>query len=385
MDTGVEGATAPAVEEISRHAIVLEPGAVLSNFIRGNFCCQDFSTDVSSVAIIACVGARALVAFPGECWAKKVTERKLPQGCIEKAIQLRVPGCGVDRDQPLDNCSVNVWIGWLRAGLEKYIEFGSPNLEPSFGFLSREAADPCFPMAQALVDAAHEKFNLMDLLNPTPIVANMESRFESLQAGLNELLAAARDRGDGGFVSAQEQVHETQRPVTKLRLRPPGAREAEGQQEQKSQMGPPPGLTSAFEFPSAVAAARQAGIPDNQLKKMSQVLTVQPTRLEDYPRPGRAEPDGLFDADGEDRDFNQAAEEEVGGDPMSMALLKLTSIVSSLSKRKDNHPDDIVDGVASGVSGSADSGSNLGRKHAVVRERACTGCSATSPRRSGRR
>lgn len=60
------------------------------------------------------------------------------------------------------------------------------------------------PYAYALGDIADEKFSVGELLNPEPIEARMtamESRFETLANGMQELLSL--QRGDG-FVSAQE-------------------------------------------------------------------------------------------------------------------------------------------------------------------------------------
>lgn len=162
MDGGVEGVDTTAGEEdLAFHAIVPEIGVVISNYICGTFLALDFSAESTSIAIIACVGPRALLVVPGECWDKKVKSRKLPKGALEQAINVRVPGCGLDdRENPLDECTLNVWIGCLKADFGNYIDFTSSQ-EPTTGFLSREAADQCLPLAQALVDAANEKFNLV--------------------------------------------------------------------------------------------------------------------------------------------------------------------------------------------------------------------------------
>lgn len=371
-----EGVDAVAEEEEgSFNAIVPELGTVITDYNCGQFCCLDYSADSYNVAIIACVGTRHLVAFPGEVWDKKVKSRKLPKGCLEQAINVRVPGCSAeDRGSPLANCSVNIWIGWLRVGFFSYIDFGIQE-EATFPFISRESADQCFPLARAVADAAYERFNLNELLNPTPIenrVSYMEEQLGSLKAGIDELLTAHRHRGvssgDGGFQSAQEQPQQP-RKVTKLHLRPQASKPAEAT---ATGMQAPPGLAHVMEFPgldpSAVAAARQAGIPDGQLRRMSEVLAQKPSRLEDFPRPLAAEQDALFgdqDLDGEE--FDEVAVQQ-SEDPVSHALVKLTSIVSNLANKKSSTQDDLVYGVASGVSGSGDAGSNLGRKHAVVRE-----------------
>lgn len=369
-----EGVDAAAEEGLGFHAINPEAGVVISNYIPGCFCCPDFSTDISSVAIIACLGARSLVAFPGECWDKKVKDRKLPPGTLEKAILVRLAGCADEREIPQESFTVNVWIGWrLKAGFDQYIDFTS-GPEATYSFLSRETADLCLPFAQAVVDVANEKFALNDLLNPTPVESRMsimEAQIDALRAGMDELLALQRhSSGDGGFQSAQENP--VPRRVTKLHLRPQGAR-ADAAPEGKTKeaaMELPPGLPNVFDFPgldpSAVAAARQAGVPDAQLKRMAQALAAKPGKLEDYPRPHRPEAEALFaDSDVEEADAGLEAAVQDNGDPVAQSLVKLTSIVNALAKKKETAQDEVVDGLASGV-GSADSGSSLGDRKSVV-------------------
>lgn len=109
-------------EPLASFAIVPEAGSIVAEYPVGCFCAADHSPDTFSIALIACVGAKVLVAFPGESWARKISDRKLPAGSIEKPLYLRVPGClREDREQPAPNLFVNLWIGW--PGLETSLDF----------------------------------------------------------------------------------------------------------------------------------------------------------------------------------------------------------------------------------------------------------------------
>lgn len=273
-------------ENLYYHALVQDAGAVISNYIAGCFVCPEHSPDSFSVAIIACVNSRVLVAFSGESWAKQVSERKLPAKSLEKAICIRVPCCGQeDRDEVLEGISTNVWLGWLKGPYHKCINYEA-GPDPSYSFVSRESGEKCTPYAQALVDAAYEKFGLKELLFPAPVESRMtamEERFSFLESGLQELLALQRGEA---FVSAQEDADE---PASAPALRAPALKAPRVKSKvEKPSVTAPPGLESAFGYPgldpSAVNAALQAGIPSSQLQKMSQLLAGKPTRLEDYPR-----------------------------------------------------------------------------------------------------
>lgn len=376
-------ASAEAVGSLADFAVVREAGRVVIDYPVGQFCVPEHSPDTFSCAIIACVGPRFLVALPSEAWSKTTRDRRLPPGSLEKALHIQVAAClEEDRGSPLDSVSVNAWIGWLKAGFENNVEF-DPITVPSFPFVTRELGETCLPFAQAMMDAVVDKFQLQDILNSVPLetrMSAMEGKFKTLEAGVGELLAYHRggqtEPGEGGFVSAAENPVPAQQravpngngPVRKLHLQPrtqPAAMEG---------VEPPPGFSHLQACPgldpTAVAAAPQAGIPEEQIRAMSHVLAGKPTRLEDYPRPSAA-PRHPLDEDLEEEDDHLPLQEGANLDPMSQALVKLTSIVDQLAtkKRSADPMEEIVDGVSHGDVGTADgSSSTLGKKHAAMRQ-----------------
>lgn len=368
------------VRPLSELAVVQSPGSVTNDYPVGQFCFPEHSPDSFACAIIACVGPRYLVAFPSEAWARAARDRKLPAGALEKALHVQLAATiPEDRVSAIEGFNVNVWIGWLKAGLEPHFDF-EPVSDCSFGFVSRELGEPCLPYGPAMVEAAIDRFQLQEVLNPIPVEArlsSMEGRFSVLEAGLNELLNLQRksqqDVGDGGFATAAEEVEPpVGRPapsaprVKKLHLRPVGQRQAAPEA--------PPGLPGLEVHPgldpSAVAAARQAGIPEDQLKTMSRLLSAKPAKLEDYPRAsGQAK--HVLDEDLDEDEMCQPEPDLDHLDPMSQALIKLTSIVENMSaaKKKQDPLDDVVNGLGSGDVGSAESGSSgMAKKHAAMRQ-----------------
>lgn len=367
-------------KDLHEFSLVPEPGKVLLEFPVGRFCLAEHSPDSFACGVIACIGARYLVFFPSEAWAKTVRDRKLPPGALEKALHVQVAACILeDRSAPIEGVLTNLWIGWLKPGLENYFDFGEVG-DPSFYFVARGTEEACLPFAQALFDVAAEKFSLQDVLNPIPVetrMAAIEGRFNRLEAGLNELLTlqrqGAQDVGDGGFATAAEE--EAQGPqangpagrVTKLHLRPPAQRA-----QKADPVEAPPGLGAHQKYPgmdpTAVAAALQAGIPEEQLRAMSRVLSRKPGRLEDYPRPnGGAQ--HVLDEDLEEEDQELPEVNMSGLDPVSQALVKLTGIVDQLAVKKKADPmEDLLTGVSLGDAGSTEgSSSSLGKKHAATR------------------
>lgn len=355
-----------AGEELAYHAIIQDAGAVIANYLPGCFVCPEHSPDSFSVAIIACVNSRSLVAFSSDSWAKKTSDRKLPPTALEKAICVKVPACtGEERDEPAAGLSVTIWIGWLKQSLENCITFDT-GADPSLDFLTRESGERCLPYAQAMVDAVFDRFGLKELLDPQPMEARltaMEGRFSSLEQGVQELLAMQRG---GGFVSAQEYVEDAPPPAASRAAARPSAR------PQQAEVAAPPGLGGGYGFagldPGAVNAAMRAGIPAEQLQKMADLLGKKPSKLEDYPRQNpAAEIFGDTEDDAADVGEAQDALQDAPQDAVGKALVKLTTIVGQLAKQKDESAD-LRDGVGGGASGLGESSSSMGKRHALVRQ-----------------
>ena len=359
------GRPADIVLESLKSEAILTPEGVEHSFNLGSFSFADSSEDVVAVAIIACVQDRFLVAFPGSVWNRRVDKRKLPAGCLEKPISLSVPGCSAEsREDPIPDSSIHLWVGWLKKEFLGKVDFTSPSGH-TFEFIDRDSEEACYPFASALVSVAEEKFQVSN--QPMEAVghdrlASLEDKFARLQAGLDHLLQVHEAR-DGGFATGEENP-----PAPSLQARPKHSPAA----LPKGHLAAPPGLGVLHSVPGldpgTVAAALQAGIPRSQLEVMSGVLQQGSDRLGDYPRINMAPEAMDLDGDPDVLDLDNPGPRS--NDPMADAVLKLTQIVTKLTRsgQSGNTLEDALDQVGSGGgSGSGDVSSSMGRKHAAAR------------------
>ena len=317
--------------------------------------------DSFEVAVIGLQGRRILAALPGTAWHRKLDRRVLPPGTITRPLFVRVAGCGEeDRFEILAGCLVDVWIGWLGEDVWSKLVF-DPSQTGTHRFLDTNSGAACFPFAEALSKVVQEKFNFV-----TPVhdvgderLAALESRFSSLEGSIQQLLALQQGGGGSGYATAAEHLSSGSAApgVTRPRL---------GARPKAEVSAPPPGLDDHMELagldPATVASALQAGIPRSQLLVMGKLLREKPKigevpqapRLATFDQDELSETDDIFPA--------QALEEtkEAAQDPVSEALVKLTSIVGKLSNRGG---DDLLDG---GGSGSADTSLQQSRRHTAV-------------------
>lgn len=198
----------------------------------------------------------------------------------------------------------------------------------------------------------------------------LEAQFLSLQSGLNEVLAA--QRGESFITPAEESgsaagggfLQPTAKPSAgrKSALKKPPRKEAPS-------VSAPPGLEKLEGFPGidpgAASAALQAGIPEAHLRIMSQALSGKPQKLEDYPRGGDAAGPASSDSDVLDAAEETGDGDATSSDAVGQALLKLTHIVSKLTKKKVDSLEETLDNA--GGSGLGDVSSSLGKKHAAAR------------------
>lgn len=183
----------------------MTPTGVDPNFALGQIQGQEPPGESISIAIVACVGPKVLVSVPGGAWDKKASKRKLPASCLEKPLSLAVAGCTIeDRETALDSQQLTVWLGWLKSEFWERISFELSD-PPAVDFICRETGEACFPFGAALLEAAKEKFQVNagpGTFQDEDRISALEHKFQSLQTGLDELLA--HHRGESGYVTASD-------------------------------------------------------------------------------------------------------------------------------------------------------------------------------------
>ena len=371
MASGVPRPSALASEGLAAEALVKSDGLDFS-FSVGVFRSAPESEHLISVAIIAESGGRFLVALPVRAWDKVKAKRFLPQPVLERPVSAAIVGCTAeDRLTPGDPAySTQVWVGYLKKEFLSCIAFSS-DLQPTLDFEDTDSGDPCFPFAGGLVDLAVEKGFIPPPLSgaaDSQRLQSLEERFSSLEKGVQDLLSELhRDPGDGGFVTPGEEILHPAAPQQQ--------RKSAFKKPTAKAVGAPPGLGPSTDLPGldagSVAAALQAGIPMDQLRVLSGVLSSRPSKLADYPR--AEDPRTVVSSESEDGlPAEEAQIDEHGnptGDPVAQALVQLTKIVGNLSKakKKDKGLEETLDQVGEG-SGLGDVSSSMGRRHAAARQ-----------------
>ena len=322
------------------------------------------SEDTLEVVALGIQGRRVLAAVPGTAWNKKADKRCLPSGSFIRPISVRVAGCSdADRLTALENTYCDIWIGWLKEDLSASLFFEQP-LEATIRFADIDTGLPCFPFAEAMVDAVRDKFKIAVAglaAGGEDRIAQLESRFESLEQSIHQLLQVRQ--GGSGFVSAVEEGSGDQNQGSALL-----AAASKAAAKKPVRVADPslvnlgvPGFDQA-----TVAAALQAGIPREQLLAMAKLVGEKP-RLAEVPRAAAAAPlPDLLDLSDDEANFDAEPKMTVGqpgsSDPIGQAVVQLTAIMGKLTQRPDLG-DELGD--VGGV-GSADTFGWQSRKHSAV-------------------
>ena len=315
--------------------------------------------------IVICVEERGvLVALPKAAWDKKASNRKLPQGAIVKPISIVCQiSSADDRLQPLEGGLVGLWLGWLNPVLVESVRFGGDTLA-KFGFVDQDTADPCYPFADSLVQAATERFQIRPGVQEENLSEKrldaLEEKFSTLQDGLEKLLAFhAPKEEESGFVTAAESL---QKGVSPKAPATRGATSKASPSANPPGLTAPPGLSQVHAYPgldpSAVAAALQAGVSEEHLRTMSRVVMNKPGKMQDVPLSStQVATPNVVELEEEDPASG-------GASNMTEALLKLTEIVTKLTGRRSDSLEDAMDSI--GGSGSMEGSIGLSRKHAAL-------------------
>lgn len=123
--------------------------------------------------------------------------------------------------------------------------------------------------------------------------------------------------------------------------------------------------------PQVVDAARRAGVPEEHLAEMAQIVAKGPTRMEDVPRRVVRGGGALSESEADEEEVDAALVDGAGvsGDGgVAKAIVKLTKMCSHLAAdRKSKSKDPIEQILDSGASGSGDaSGLGSSRKNAAA-------------------
>lgn len=293
---------------------------------------QPFSVNFIPIALIE---GHLLVAAPKLVWSKTVSDRVLPKEPIEEH-----PGC-------------RLWVGFLQAKWKNRLVLGGAE-NVDFDVVMEdevfsEEQTSVQPYGPALAQLADEHFSFLSAQSAggegagglEDRMARMEETFQVIQGQLQSLVG-------GGAGSS----------VVGARPKAAGCR---------AETRTPGGGAFAGLDPAVVASAREAGVTEGQLREVANLVRKE-TKLTDLPPRVHGKKNVLSES--EDEEEPELLEAVEGGEQettpaMEKAVLQLTKIVGSLTKKKSSGLEALLDNLEGGDSGGSSSSYQKLRKSLV--------------------
>ncbi len=324
--------------------------------------------------------SKLLVCIPGAAWHRKTVHRSIPTKFFQKPAKVSVTASSeVDRKVVDDAVTLPVWLGFLSPELALLVEASTSTDEADVDF-----QDGRLPHAEALQQLAQDHFSFFSANEAAPISAeeaggsgsqDLSSRMSQIELVMEDIqqtllaLNGSPPRADATLPRAKVQ---SSRPSALKK--PPTTAKPESKPETEKTILDYPDLD-----PGVVTAALQAGIPHSSLAEMQMLMgkNVKGARALRQDRPSKLT---SVLSESEDEQAEGGLPLETSGDPMQLAVSKLTEIMghltSSHQKKGRSKLDLALDGAA--VS-SADSSTNLGIKKSAMARRALRSSLHESP------
>ncbi|CAE7255205.1 unnamed protein product [Symbiodinium sp. CCMP2592] len=250
-----------------------------------------------------------------------------------------------DPGEPQTGVRLKVWLGMLHQPLEECIDFGvDGELEPDvpflgFGSRSQERLDPYGPSLSAIASEHFAFLTLAEEGGPPHVESGgegsaWEHRLTRLEAGLAKMQESMQALLDGAPLSD-------------------GASQGRGIGSLAEAPSRRPALAGLD--PSVVEAARKAGVPEEQLVRMSRLATKSGKLSEAKARPkAKAQAVRLDPLDeSEDEALPGAGGTGAAGasDPVSLAVVQIGQVLQALHRERDrkNDLEDLLDLADSGA------------------------------------
>ena len=307
-----------------------------------------FDTVVYFIPITEVEGG-VLAAVPFLAWHRNINRRLLPPGALTRPVLAEVAGLEVTESEQTETV-VKVWVGVVKEDLIASAQVGEAEEPGALDF--GEELGPLtrvVPTAESLIDVADEHFSFTTAASgepkkPTPKRKargpTMDTRVTVLEDGLKQI---------------QQTLSELPgklQPQKAATVKPKSGAVAEG--ERKEVVGPAvfpiPGLD-----PGSVAAARDAGISEEQLQVLGKMF-AKPGKMTEPAVTRKARKNVLSESEEEEEQEPGAEVVDVAdaGGPVEKAVVQLTKLVANLAKGKGSRAglEGILDKVESGGSGS---------------------------------
>lgn len=331
---------------------------------------DDPSANPLSVALIAVatVEDRVVVAVPFAAWHRTVLRRVLPPGALARPLPLSVDL--VDRsteggEHPFLE-TAKIWIGTLAASAEDSVFFDPNGVldAPDFPFSTQSPSS--LPSATSLEAAFQQHFAFVSATSGASgggggrATASggdaVSARLQQLEQSVQSIASSLQQLTRGG--TPLQAGQETCPPPPGLPSPKPAARK----KTEGSQPSLPPGANMDI-----VNSARQAGVPEKQIREMLELAMKGRSKLPDFPAAdGRKSRKNIL-SETEDEEEDAGEPGLPGGDPLAAAVTKLTEIAShlTLERKKSRTLESILEGAGS-AGMSETTGSSSSRRQAAA-------------------
>ena len=292
---------------------------------------------------IALIEGQLLVAAPRAVWSKTVSERLLPKGALVRAVLVEVIGASTEApEEPLpDHPGLTVWVGFLQAKWRNKLVLGGAD-NPSFDVwledeVFSEELGTIMPYGPALANVADEHFAFLSAVSG------------QAEAGVEKPLAQRMEDLEQNFQTLLGKID-------RLVPGPPGggAQAAGARPKAAAGRGESRGLGGAKLVgldPAVVASAKQAGISEEQLRLVGDLMK-RDTRLHDLPEPKQRK-NALSESEDEEEELLEDGVQTPDSPPLEKAVLQLTKITDTLAKRK--HKGRGIEAIFDNLDGAVDS------------------------------
>lgn len=270
---------------------------------------------------------KVVVAVPSPVWNRAVSRRYLPRTALSKAILVEVAAAEAEDLESITGTTVKVWLGLLDPALEGAVIMEAESEEPGIQMFVDENGEVRFPTSESLAVAVSEHFAFVTAQSGTAGVLPKAKRRARQDAGKQDVDLGGHQRDAYGF----------------------GWRIAGRSREECS------GNSSCGLDPGVASAARDAGITEEQLRKLGSLM-MKPNRMVEAAR-GEGVPRRKT-ALSESEDEEEAAEDTAGEDaagakPIEKAVLQLTKLMATMAKpsRKKGGLEGILERIDAGGTG----------------------------------
>lgn len=270
---------------------------------------------------------KVVVAVPSPVWNRAVSRRYLPRTALSKAILVEVAAAEAEDLESITGTTVKVWLGLLDPALEGAVIMEAESEEPGIQMFVDENGEVRFPTSESLAVAVSEHFAFVTAQSGTAGVLPKAKRRARQDAGKQDVDLGGHQRDAYGF----------------------GWRITGRSREECS------GNSSCGLDPGVASAARDAGITEEQLRKLGSLM-MKPNRMVEAAR-GEGVPRRKT-ALSESEDEEEAAEDTAGEDaagakPIEKAVLQLTKLMATMAKpsRKKGGLEGILERIDAGGTG----------------------------------